>query len=129
MCMQCVGAFGTACQAATLVGGPWLNRQYRRVRDALGLADMSVQAVERRQIAAAAAARRPQVVLRPGRAAPMLQRTAAPPSPVPFWELPVPRRAPRPEPEADTSPARGLPRRRLVAQVRMAAFVAAAARA
>jgi hypothetical protein len=126
--MQCVGAFGTACQAAMLLGGPWVNRQYRRVRDALGLADMSVAAVERRQIAAAAAARRPVVVLRPGRAAPLLQRTPPPPSTVPYWELSVSRPAPRREPGAARPAIRRPSRERIVARVRMAAFVAAAAR-
>lgn len=48
MCMQCVGAVGTALQAATLVGGPYAYKQYRRVRNAFGLPDNSVAAVEAR---------------------------------------------------------------------------------
>ena len=44
MCMQCVGAVGTALQAATLVGGPIVYAGYRRARSVLGLSDTSVAA-------------------------------------------------------------------------------------
>ncbi len=46
MCMQCVGAFGTAFQAATVIGGPLAYAGYRRVRATLGLRDTSVAACE-----------------------------------------------------------------------------------
>ena len=44
MCMQCVGAVGTALQAATLFGGPVAYKYYRRTRNALGLPDTSAAA-------------------------------------------------------------------------------------
>jgi hypothetical protein len=44
MCMQCVGAAGTALQAATLFGGPLAYKYYRRTRKALGLPDTSAAA-------------------------------------------------------------------------------------
>lgn len=46
MCMTCVGAVGTALQAATLIGGPIAYGGYRRVRARLGLPDTSVAARE-----------------------------------------------------------------------------------
>ena len=46
MCMTCVGAVGTALQAATLIGGPIAYGGYRRVRARLGLTDTSVAARE-----------------------------------------------------------------------------------
>lgn len=48
MCMACVGAAGTAFQAATLIGGPFLMKHMQRIRRALGLRDNSVAAVEAR---------------------------------------------------------------------------------
>ena len=54
MCMQCVGAVGTALQAATVVGGPIAYAGYRRIRARLGLSDTSVSAVEAAQAAGAA---------------------------------------------------------------------------
>ena len=53
MCMQCVGAVGTAFQAATLVGGPIVVKHYQRIRAAFGLEDNSVAAVEARESGAA----------------------------------------------------------------------------
>jgi hypothetical protein len=44
MCMQCVGAAGTALQAATLFGGPVAYKYYRRARASLGLPDTSAAA-------------------------------------------------------------------------------------
>jgi hypothetical protein len=44
MCMQCVGAAGTALQAATLFGGPVAYKYYRRARRSLGLPDNSAAA-------------------------------------------------------------------------------------
>ena len=38
MCMQCVGAVGTAFQAATLIGGPIALKYLQRVRALLGAA-------------------------------------------------------------------------------------------
>ena len=46
MCMQCVGAAGTALQAATVIGGPFAYAGYRRVRARLGLSDTAVAAQE-----------------------------------------------------------------------------------
>ncbi len=48
MCMQCVGAVGTALQAATVIGGPIVYAGYRRGRRMLGMRDTSVAACEAR---------------------------------------------------------------------------------
>ncbi len=56
MCMQCVGAVGTAFQAATLIGGPIAAKHYQRIRAAFGLQDNSVAAVEAREQQGAGAA-------------------------------------------------------------------------
>lgn len=124
--MQCVGAVGTACQAATVVAGPWVITRYRRLRDAIGLADMSVAAVEERQRRAAAEEREPKVILRPGRAAPLLQRMAPPRNDVPYWQRPAPpRRKPTPVREPSTAEPRIPARRAFVTQLRVAAATAA----
>lgn len=46
MCLQCVGAAGTAFHAATVIGGPIVYAGYRSARRALGLRDTSVAARE-----------------------------------------------------------------------------------
>jgi hypothetical protein len=124
--MQCVGAVGTACQAATVVAGPWIITRYRRLMDAIGFADMSVAAVEERRRRAAAEAREPRVIRRPGRAAPLLQRMTPPRDDVPYWQRPVPPRRRR---TVVRAPAESHPRvaahRRLVTQLRVAAATAA----
>ena len=51
MCMQCVGAVGSALQAATVIGGPFAYAGYRRARAALGLKDTSVAAQQAAQAA------------------------------------------------------------------------------
>ena len=51
MCMQCVGAVGTALQAATLFGGPVVYKHYRKVRALVGLPDNSVAAIQARAAA------------------------------------------------------------------------------
>ncbi len=48
MCMQCVGAVGTAFQAATLIGGPIALKYLQRVRAFFGLPDNSAAAVAAR---------------------------------------------------------------------------------
>ncbi len=59
MCMQCVGAVGTALQAATVIGGPIVYAGYRRGRRILGLRDTSVAACEARGQATSAPPARP----------------------------------------------------------------------
>ena len=82
MCMQCVGAVGTALQAATLVGGPIVYKHYRAIRARLGLPDTSVAAQQARAAEGAALTSRPatapirlHLVPRPRTGA---QRTTAP---------------------------------------------------
>ena len=75
--MQCVGAVGTALQAATLFGGPTVYRYYRRARAALGLSDTSVAAQEARQREAELAARQ------------ACDLDEATPSPVPIGDPPL----------------------------------------
>ena len=60
----CVGAVGTACQAATLIGGPIVYGYYRRIRAALGLPDNSYAAVQARAAAEAMGAMSPQRPMR-----------------------------------------------------------------
>lgn len=59
MCMQCVGAVGTALQAATLFGAPVVYKHYRTVRRMLGLPDTSVAAQQDRAAEGAVVTSRP----------------------------------------------------------------------
>src|SRR4051794_34336617 len=65
MCMQCVGAAGTALQAATLIGGPYAYRAYRGARRRLGLPDTSAAAEAERARRAAAGEPEPAPARRP----------------------------------------------------------------